>query len=308
MRDRVVAAVAGLLGPEDNAATFADAVQALEQHHMVAVFPEGTTHDDPSIRPLRTGVARIALQAAGAGVEGVQILPVGVTYEDKVAVRGRAIVSYGQPIEVSASPDLVDEHGVPHEHLVRDLTDRLQRAIESLTPHFETTEEALALAAAASISLQPDRPRATPVPLTEVTSRARHLAAASSAERRELVSLVARYRMLLGFVNLDDDDVVRRVGLAHFARRIAVLSVVVALLAPMATAGLLANLVPAVLVLVAVPLLGALALFLLERLRALFLSIVRWRTLLDRRGQLDEVRVRRNDVIDLTVELLAERR
>lgn len=366
-------------GPEDNAATFADAVHALEQHHMVAVFPEGTTHDDPSIRPLRTGVARIALQAAGAGIEGVQILPVGVTYEDKVAVRGRAIVSYGRPIEVPASPDLVDEHGVPHEQLVRDLTSRLQAAIESLTPHFETTEEALALAAAASISLRPDRSHSTPVPLTEVTARARRLAAATGPRRQELVSLVARYRMLLGFVNLDDDDVVKRVGLTHFARRIAVLGVVVALLSPLATAGLLANLVPAVLVLiaglvpkapvskgtirllvaavafpamwitwawvdggegwlgetartvtlpvetllgpelsdrfgvlanlvvlVAVPLLGALALVLLERLRALFISIVRWRTLLDRRGQLGEVRERRDEVIDLTTTILAE--
>ena len=71
---------------EDNAAMFADAVGALREGSMLAVFPEGTTHDDPSIRPLRTGVARIALQAAGSGVEGVRIVPVGVTYEDKVAV------------------------------------------------------------------------------------------------------------------------------------------------------------------------------------------------------------------------------
>lgn len=364
-------------GPEANAATFADAVRALEERSMVAVFPEGTTHDEPSIRPLRTGVARIALQAAGAGVDGVRIVPVGVTYEDKVSVRGRAIVSYGHPIEVPVESAAVDEHGVPIEGAVRELTNRLQSEIEALTPHFETTEDALALAAAATISLRSERSANSSVPLTEVTSRARSLAAVPRARRRDLVSLVARYRMLLSFVNLDDEDIVRRVGLAHFARRIAMLGVIVTLLAPLATAGLLANLAPAILVLVAglvprapvskgtvrvlvaavafpatwvlwsvidrssgplgevartvtlpveavlgtapadraglvanlvvlamVPLLGALALVLLERLRALLISIVRWRTLLDRRGQLGEVAERRAEVVELTKDLL----
>lgn len=43
-------------------------------------------------------------------------------------------------------------------------------------------------------------------------------------------------------------------------------------------------------VLIAVPVLGALALVIVERARTLVVSVVRWRTLLDRRGQLDEVR------------------
>ena len=41
-----------------------------------------------------------------------------------------------------------------------------------------------------------------------------------------------------------------------------------------------------------------------ERARALVASIVRWRTLLDRRGQMDEVRERRSEVVALTRELL----
>lgn len=364
-------------GTGDNAATFADAVAALAEGSMLAVFPEGTTHDDPSIRPLRTGVARIALQAAGTGVTGVRIVPVGVTYEDKVAVRGRAIVSYGEPIGVPADPGLLDSDGAPDPERVRALTDDLQRAIQALTPHFDTTEEALALAAAATITLRPAQGAAPTVPLVDVAATARQLAAVDPGPRRELVSLVARYRMLLGFVGIDDDDVVRRVGVTDLARRIAVLGVVVAVLAPLALAGLLANVVPAVLVLVAglvpkapvskgtvrllvaavafpatwivlalndvrsgsfgdlvrdvtlpveallgtergdrdgtlanlvvlvvVPLLGALALFLLERVRALLTAVVRWRTLLDRRGQLDEVRERRAEVVKLTQTLL----
>ena len=362
---------------EGNASMFADAVAALGEGSMLAVFPEGTTHDDPSIRPLRTGVARIALQAAGAGIDGVRIVPVGVTYEDKVAVRGRALVSYGKPIEVPADPDLLGPDGTPDADRVRELTRLLQADIEALTPHFDTTEEALALSAAATVSLRDDAGELVTVPMAAVSGRARRLAAAAPERRLALVSLVARYRMLLGFVAIDDEDVVRGVGLTELARRIAVLAAVVVVLAPLAVAGLFANLVPALLVLVAglvprapvskgtvrllvaavafpttwlylalrdaasgrvpdlvrsvtvpvntvlgsdpadragilaalvvlvaVPVLGALALVIVERARALVVSVVRWRTLLDRRGQLDEVRARRSEVVALTRELL----
>ena len=50
-----------------------NAERLLADGQLVAVFPEGTTHDDPSIRPLRTGVARIAL-AAGDVVAASQML------------------------------------------------------------------------------------------------------------------------------------------------------------------------------------------------------------------------------------------
>ncbi len=364
-------------GGEDNAAMFSDAVTALEEGSMLALFPEGTTHDDPSIRPLRTGAARIAIQAAGSGVEGVSIVPVGVTYEDKVAVRGRAILSYGEPIPVPTSGDLLGPDGEPSHERVRELTDDLQREIQALTPHFDTTEEALALAAAATITLRPDSGSPPTVPLVEVNATARRLAAAEPGRRDELVSLVARYRMLLGFVGIDDVDVARGISLTSLARKIVLLGVVVSLLSPLAVAGLLANLVPAALVLVAglvprapvskgtvrllvaavtfpatwavlalfdtrpgafgdlvrnvtlpvesvlgtdigdrqgalanlvvlvaVPLMGALAMLVVERVRALVTTIVRWRTFLDRRGQMGEVRERRSEVVDLTRSLL----
>ena len=54
----------------------------------------------------------------------------------------------------------------------------------------------------------------------------------------------------------------------------------------------------------AVVVVGALALVIVERARTLVVSVVRWRTLLDRRGQLDEVRARRAEVVALTAELL----
>ncbi len=348
-----------------NDGMFDSAVEALREGHMVALFPEGTTHDEPTMRPLRTGAARIALEAAGAGVEGVRIVPVGVTYEDKVEVRGRALVSYGSPIEVGPVAEGEDDRAA-----VRALTDRLQRALNDLTPHFATTEEALALAAAATASLSVDGE----VPLlADVQGRARRLARLDEAARTALVDLVARYRMLLGFVRLDDADVARRQVVRPLVRRLVVLAVLGVVLSPFAVAGLFANLVPAILVLLAglvvkapvskgtvrlltaavtfpamwavwawqdsttgafgelarqvtapievvvgpepldrvgagpnvlaflvAPLLGIVALVLVERTRALALGLLRWRTLVDRRGQLAEVRERRAQVVAAT--------
>jgi hypothetical protein len=295
----------------------------------------------------------------------VTIVPVGVTYEDKVDVRGRALVSFGPPIPVVAPPAGADARAE-----VRALTDRLQRDLQALTPHFATVEEALALQAAATVSLTG---RDGPPPLAEVTVRARRLARLDEARRSALVDLVARYRMLLGFVDLDDEDVARRDVLGPLVRRIAVLAVLGVVLAPFAVAGLFANLVPATLVLVAgltvrapvskgtvrvlvalvafpvtwgiwawqdarggalgdlarqvtypvaaavgsdpadrtglvanvlavlvAPVLGVAALVLLGRTRVLLAGLVRWRTLLDRRGQLDEVRARRAEVVAAT--------
>jgi HAMP domain-containing protein len=52
------------------------------------------------------------------------------------------------------------------------------------------------------------------------------------------------------------------------------------------------------------PVLGGVALVLLERIRVLVSGLVRWRTLIDRRGQLDEVRTRRGEVVEATMRAL----
>jgi 1-acyl-sn-glycerol-3-phosphate acyltransferase len=238
--------------PVDNAGTFSAAVEALRDGGVVAVFPEGTTHDDPTIRPLRTGVARIALQAAAEGVEGLHIVPVGVTYEDKVAVRGRALVSFGTAIPVEARTGAVadDRVGRPDHERVRALTGRLQASLEALTPNFASTEEELALTAAARTALRPDI-GSGPVPMVRIAAAARQLARADRQPVERLVALVARYQMLLGFIGLDDDEMGGDVRVRTLVRRLVVLGVLVVLLAPLAVAGLFVNLIPVALVLVA---------------------------------------------------------
>ena len=69
------------------------------ERDVVAIFPEGTTHDRPRMEPLKTGAARIALGARAAGADGLAIVPIGLTFPDKVALRSSALVQVGEPID-----------------------------------------------------------------------------------------------------------------------------------------------------------------------------------------------------------------
>jgi glycerol-3-phosphate O-acyltransferase/dihydroxyacetone phosphate acyltransferase len=234
----------------DNRDTFAAAVQALEDRHVVAVFPEGTTHDDPSIRPLRTGVARIALAASAAGVDGVRIVPIGISYEDKVAVRGRALIEFGPPLDVPDSARL-DATGAPRHEDVDELTARLEKAIRASTPDFASTEEAVALTSGATIALRSPGTSPAAVPLAESSALARRVAATAPEDVDRIVDSVARYHLLLGTIGLIDSQVANGRTLGSLARHTVLLAALLVVLAPFALAGLFANVVPAVAVLVA---------------------------------------------------------
>ena len=91
-------------GTGDNEDAFAECHTALACGDVVAIFPEGTTHDRPRIDPLKTGAARIALAAnamRGTDEPAVPVVPVGLHYTAKGRFRSDALVTYGAPIEVA---------------------------------------------------------------------------------------------------------------------------------------------------------------------------------------------------------------
>src|SRR5687767_3826770 len=83
-----------------NVRSFVRAGQVLRRRGLLALFPEGITHDRLELATVRTGAARIALGAAEEGVRQLTVVPVGLTYDDKLALRTRALVRVGEPIDV----------------------------------------------------------------------------------------------------------------------------------------------------------------------------------------------------------------
>lgn len=121
--------------PSRNAASFDAVAQALARGAAIVVFPEGKSHDDPALAPLRTGLARMALHAVQQyGVRGLRIVPVGLLFERKEQPRSRVLMQVGEPIHV----DPLVEAGVQVGTLTDLVTDRLQ----SVTLNFSSVEDA----------------------------------------------------------------------------------------------------------------------------------------------------------------------
>lgn len=111
-----------------NRETFDRAREVLRHGGSIAIFPEGTTHDDSRLRELKTGAARIAL---GAALPDLMIVPTGIYYTQKHVFRSSALVLYGTPIAVD--PASTDENGEPPVPEVEQLTAAIEERLHDVT-------------------------------------------------------------------------------------------------------------------------------------------------------------------------------
>ena len=128
-----------------NIETFNAARQLLARGVAIGICPEGVSHDEPRLKPLKTGASRIAL-AAAADVVDLKIVPVGLYYTEKTTFRSSALLYFaeGLPVKrVTLEPD-----GTPPRDAVRELSDQIETALREVMLHAEQ-EEALSLIARA---------------------------------------------------------------------------------------------------------------------------------------------------------------
>lgn len=126
-----------------NFSTFAVCYEFLAQNRCIAIFPEGISHDETELQPLKTGAARIALGAlsfdADLRAHGVKIVPVGLYYTSKTAFRSEALIRYGKAF--APAPVSLDRHGELPREAVRALTERIEDALRNVTLNLESAEE-----------------------------------------------------------------------------------------------------------------------------------------------------------------------
>ena len=122
-----------------NEATFARCRALLHAGGAMALFPEGTTHSEPQLMPLRTGAARIALGAeAEAGFAlGLRVVPVGLWYEDKTRFRSAVVVAVGAPFTLTAEAAAYRE--APRQ-AVDAVTERIDAALDAVVLQAENAE------------------------------------------------------------------------------------------------------------------------------------------------------------------------
>lgn len=118
-----------------NEGTLAASVDALMAGRAITIFPEGKSHSEPQLAELKTGCARIALEAARRGAN-VRIVPVGITYEEKNTFKSRVHVEVGAAL--TASQWLAAEGD---REAVRELTKAIADALKAVTLNLEAWED-----------------------------------------------------------------------------------------------------------------------------------------------------------------------
>ncbi len=122
-------------GNEDS---FRAAFEALAGGDAMGIFPEGTSHSEPSLVPLKTGAARIALGAAARTGGAFPVVPVGLVFRRKERFRSEALAVVGEPVPwddlAAAGPD--------DPAAVRELTRRIDEALREVTVNVERWEDA----------------------------------------------------------------------------------------------------------------------------------------------------------------------
>ncbi len=121
---------------KNNERIFNKSVEILEAKMSVALFPEATHTDKRRMRPLKKAVPRIAFLAEESNnfELDLQIVPVGIYYEDYIHSNSNLFVNYGKAITLKKYKELYAEAPPKAYNAFRK---ELEEAIKPLIIHIE---------------------------------------------------------------------------------------------------------------------------------------------------------------------------
>ena len=163
-----------------NEETFARCRAELAAGVDLALYPEGTSHAEPQLKPLKTGAARIALgaaaEASAAGARLPRLVPVGTRYENQALFRSGVHMVVGAPIDLTP---FLPRYAGDQRQAVDELTDAIRARLDTLVLQAESRELLEGIARVASWTTT------TPDPITPEQHHAR---------TRELLTAYAKLR------------------------------------------------------------------------------------------------------------------
>lgn len=126
-----------------NQETFRRCRELLKKSGAIAIFPEGVSHNETKLQPLKTGAARIALGAVSVGENpnavDLHIVPVGLYYTNKTDFRSEAMLIFGESFPVL--PVALNDLGEPAREDVKSLTQKIEDALLKVTINAENDTE-----------------------------------------------------------------------------------------------------------------------------------------------------------------------
>src|SRR5215212_3812574 len=94
---------AGKVDAARNVGAFEAILDVLEKGEMVLIFPEGISHSNPELAPLKTGASRIALEARDKRqIQNLQMVPLGLSFEEKGNPGTAVLAEVGESIAMDS--------------------------------------------------------------------------------------------------------------------------------------------------------------------------------------------------------------
>jgi glycerol-3-phosphate O-acyltransferase/dihydroxyacetone phosphate acyltransferase len=216
-------------GPLENDSAFAALHDVLLQGRAVGIFPEGLSHLDSQLAPLKTGAARIALGVARKAPDRpVYLVPTGLVYFTRHRFRSSVLIQFGAPIRVEAAED--------ERAAARQMTPQLETRLRALTINADSWDTVRVLDAVRRL-YQPEG-----ISLEERVELARRFntvypQVAHHDQVRDLYQRVRAYQRRLSAAGLSDEILKRDLGVRDTALRAAAHLTLLLFWAPLSLVG-----------------------------------------------------------------------
>ncbi|PSR84306.1 acyltransferase [Coniella lustricola] len=174
----------------------------------VGIFPEGGSHDRTGLLPIKAGVAIMALGAlADSPDAALKVVPVGMNYFHAHKFRSRAVVEFGQPIEIPNELVQMYKHD-QRRQAIGQLLDAVYQGLAAVTVQTPDYDTLMLIQAARRLY----KPTGKKLPLPYVVELNRRLAMGYERYKDDprIVQLskdVKEYNKQLKYLNIRDHQV-----------------------------------------------------------------------------------------------------
>ena len=122
-----------------NVNSFNKGYKILENNGAFLIFPEGISVGKRVLEKLKTGAARIGLEAELKNdfALNIVIIPIGLSYSDQVRFRSNIMIRFGSPIELSK---FEKEYKRNEVETVKKVTLIIEKSLNNLTNYYQTDQ------------------------------------------------------------------------------------------------------------------------------------------------------------------------
>lgn len=123
-------------GTDRNVQSFEACTQLLKEGGAIGIYPEGITHSERQVKKIKTGAARIALEAEAQNNFrlGLVIVPIGLNFSARRFFRSEVLVNIGTPIRIADWEEAYRKNPI---ETVQKLTDEIWRRIAERIVHID---------------------------------------------------------------------------------------------------------------------------------------------------------------------------